>query len=387
VRVRGVLGTRRTNKPQWRTVGKVCFMSTSIEPSVALGESTESENLGLLLLAVERKHDRTAVLRRRTGAAWQDTPDWRFQRQAMRIALYLKERGQLTAGDRVAIVSRLCPEWTVVQWAALTQGMATAAIDPTLPDAELCAHLAALAPRAVFVDGDSLNRTLACLESIRGVGAIVVWGGPGGGQALSWSEVIDLGGSLDTAERANALRAQARAVPPETPALGHAVGTNGSVAWRFLSHREVVRRVQRVWARSRIARGDVAYVAGGMPSLATSVACLAFTADGYTQVVVGEREHELEDIAMTRPHKIIASVETVRRMLESPARARSSSRVRHWLARAPFLRAALRAGNGGAATSAHLERARWMSTGPALALSMRARARKRVTLEIDDSLV
>jgi hypothetical protein len=384
VQVRGVLGTRRTEQPEWRSVGKVCFMSTSIEPSVALGESTESENLGLLLLAVERKHDRTAVLRRRAGAAWQDTPDWRFQRQAMRIALYLKERGQLTDGDRVAIVSRLRPEWTVVQWAALTQGMATAAIDPTLSDAELAAHLAALAPRAVFVDGDRLDRLMACLGSIRGV--IVAFDGPGGGQALTWTEVLDLGGSLDTAERANALRTHARAVPLDTPALGHAVGTNGSVAWRFLSHREVVRRVQRVWERSRIAQGDVAYVAGGIPSLATSVACLAFTADGYTQVVVGDRENELEEIAMTRPHKIIASVETVRRMLESPASAGPSSLVRKWLAASRFLPGGLRAGNG-SATPALLERARWLSTGPALALSMRARARKRVTLEIDDSLL
>jgi long-subunit acyl-CoA synthetase (AMP-forming) len=126
-------------------------MSTSIEPSVAFGDSAEPENLGLLHLAVERKHDRSAVLRRRAGATWQDTPDWRFHRHAMRIALYLKERGQLKAGDRVALVSRLRPEWAVVQWAALTQGMPTAAIDPTLPDAELTAHLAALAPRAVFI--------------------------------------------------------------------------------------------------------------------------------------------------------------------------------------------------------------------------------------------
>ena len=363
-------------------------MSTSIEPSVAFGESAEPENLGLLHLAVERKHDRTAVLRRRAGAAWQDTPDWRFHRQSMRIALFLKERGQLKAGDHVALVSRLRPEWTVVQWAALTQGMPTAAIDPTLPDEELTAHLAALAPRAVFVEGGCLDRAMACLGSIRGVSTIVTLDGPGGGQALSWSEVLDLGGSLDTAERANALRTEARAVPPETPALGHAVGTNGAVAWRFLSHREVVRRVHRVWARARIARGDVAYVAGGVPSLGTSVACLAFTADGYTQVIVGEKDNELDEIVMARPHKIIASAETVRRMLESPASTGPSSRVRAWLARARFLPTGLRGGpNGEGATSGLPERTRWLSTGGSLALSLRARARKRVTLEIDDSLV
>lgn len=362
-------------------------MSTSIEPSSLFGESADPENLGLLHLAVERKHDRPAVLKRRVGDTWQDTPDWRFHRHAIRISLYLRERGQLTAGDRVALVCGLRPESTVVQWAALTQGMATAAIDPALPDAELAAHLAALAPRAVFVEGDNLDRVMACLGSARS-STVVVLDGAAAGQALSWSEVLDLGGSLDTAERANNLRGHARALPPETPALGDAVGTNGSVAWRFLSHREVVRRVQRVWERSRIARGDVAYVTGGVPSLTTSVACLAFTADGYTQVIVGAKENELDEIVMARPHKIIASVETVRRMLESPTSTGPSSRVRRWLARAPFLPLALRGVRDGAGASSALpESARWLSTGPALALAARARARRRVTLEIDDSLV
>jgi AMP-binding enzyme len=362
-------------------------MSTSIEPFVASPESSEPESLGLLHLAVERKHDRTSALRRRAGAAWQDTPDWRFHRHATRIGLYLRERGQLKAGDRVALVCKLRPEWAVIQWGALTQGMATATIDPELPEAELAAQLAALAPRAVFVEGRSVDRVNAWLGSTAGVGALVTLDGEAAGRALSWTEVIDLGGSLDTAERANALRAQARGVPAEAPALGHAVGTNGSVAWRFLSQREVVRRVQRVWERSRIARGDVAYLAGDAPSLATSIACLAFTADGYTQVVFGTKGNELEEIAMTRPHKIIAPVEAIRQMLESSAKAAPSSRLRRWLARAPLVPAALRgAREREAATFALGERARWLSTGSRLGLALRARARRRVTLEIDDSL-
>jgi AMP-binding enzyme len=362
-------------------------MTTAIEPIVASSESSEPENLGLLHLAVERKHERSGVLRRRANASWQDTPDWRFHRHAMRIGLYLRERGQLVAGDRVALVCGLRPEWAVVQWAALMQGAATAVIDPSLADEELRAQLTALAPRAVFVAGDCLDRVSASLASIRGVSTVVVLDGEAPGRALSWTEALDLGGSLDTAERANTMRAQARAVPPDAPALGHVVGANGGVSWRFLSQREVVRRVHRVWARSRIASGDVAYVTGEVPSLATTVAVLAFTADGHTQVVIGERGNELEEIGMTRPHKIIAPVETVRRMLASPPSPGPSSRVRKWLARAPLLGAALRGERDGAPPSALSGRVRWVSTGSSLALTLRARARKFVTLEIDDSLV
>jgi AMP-binding enzyme len=369
-------------------------MSTSIEPFAVVSESPEPESLGLVHLAVERKHDRAAVLRYRLGTAWQDMPDWRFHRHAMRIGLYLRERAQLAAGDRVALVSALRPEWGVVQWGALTEGAATAVLDPALPDPELFAQLAALTPRAIFVERDSVDRVIAWQASVRGASTIIALDGEvAGGGALSWNEALDLGGSLDTAERANGARARARALSPDTPALGHPVGTNGSVAWRFLSHREVVRRVQRVWMRARIARGDVAYVMGEAPSIATTVAFLAFTADGHTKVVIGARANEQEEILMTRPHKIIASVETVRRMLESTPSA-EPSRVRKWLARVKFVPVALRgerdqAGGGPATRTPGVlgGRARWLSTGASLPLSTRARTRKFVTLEIDDSLV
>ena len=71
-------------------------MSTSIEPFAAVSESPEPESLGVVHLAVERKHDRAAVLRYRVATTWQDMPDWRFHRHAMRIGLYLRERAQLT---------------------------------------------------------------------------------------------------------------------------------------------------------------------------------------------------------------------------------------------------------------------------------------------------
>lgn len=387
-------------------------MSTSIEPLAPGSETSEPENLGLLHLAVERKHDRASVLRWRAGAAgaaWQDAPDWRFHRHAMRIGLYLRERAQLTVGDRVALVCSLRPEWAATQWGALAQGAATAVIDPALPDPELAAQLAALGPRAVFVEGGAVDRVIACLATTRSTSTVVVLDGDAsGGLALTWSEALDLGGSLDTAERANSFRAQARAVPQDTPALAQAWppgATSGSVGWRFLSHREVVRRVQRVWLRARIASGDVAYVAGGAPSLATSIALLAFTADGYTQVVLGSKGNELEEITMTRPHKIIAPVETVRPMVESLS-AREPSRLRDlraWLSRARALPEVLRSratrrsdGQSGPrdergdaaspALAAPAGRARWLSTGASLPLAARAQARRFLTLEIDDSL-
>ena len=46
-------------------------------------KDAEPESLGLLHIAVERKHDRPSVLRQRASTVWQDTPDWRFHRHVV----------------------------------------------------------------------------------------------------------------------------------------------------------------------------------------------------------------------------------------------------------------------------------------------------------------
>src|SRR6185437_519312 len=145
-----------------------------------------------------RKHDRPSALRRRTGAAWQDTPDWRFHRQVMRVGLYLRERAQLGARDRVAVVARMCPEVAVAVWSALTLGAPVAVLDPALPDAELASQLAALGPRVVFAEGEAAARVRA--RKVPGVDTAVAIGvavadEPRDKGLVLWSEALDLGGS------------------------------------------------------------------------------------------------------------------------------------------------------------------------------------------------
>jgi hypothetical protein len=57
------------------------------------------------------------------------------------------------------------------------------------------------------------------------------------------------------------------------------------------------------------------------------------------------------------------------------------------LSRVPIVGGRLRWGRERTALPPALERARWISTGPALDFATRARARRFVTLEIDDSMV
>ncbi len=325
--------------------------TTSIEPFIAGPEGAEPENLGLLHIAVERKHDRPSVLRQRASTVWQDTPDWRFHRHVVRIGLYLHERAQLNQGDRIALLSRLRPEWAVAEWAALTMGAATAVIatptsrTPTCPRSSLLSRPASCSSKGPpwSACSPAARRLAARSRSSRST-ARSQEGPRSRGPRRSISGVA----STPPSERTPI------ALKPEPsrrkrPRWGHAVGANGSVTWRFLSHRDVVRRVQRVWTRARIARGDVAYLAGDVPSLATNVALLAFTADGHTQVVIGTGSRELEDIAMTHPHKIIASPEAVRRLLESPKSPEPSREfAAGWRVRPSRARAGATSATGGA---------------------------------------
>src|SRR5882762_8254455 len=86
--------------------------------------------LASLFLGAMRNHDRKAALLRRDEGRWRETPDWRLERQVIRLALFLKERGALAPGGRVLIVSRLRPELVVAELAALSQGAAAIVVDP-----------------------------------------------------------------------------------------------------------------------------------------------------------------------------------------------------------------------------------------------------------------
>src|SRR3989442_14599045 len=63
-----------------------------------------------LFLAAMRKHDRAAVLLHHGQEKWQETPDWRLERQVIRLGLFLRDRRRSLPGDRMAIRFPLRPQ-------------------------------------------------------------------------------------------------------------------------------------------------------------------------------------------------------------------------------------------------------------------------------------
>src|SRR5579883_2736357 len=209
--------------------------------------STEKGNepartLGRLHLQAERANARRPVVTSRIGAEWQPTPAWRFYRQVIRLALFLRDRMRVGPGDRVLVVSRLRGERVVAEWAAVTVGAVAVHLDIDSIDGSLAAILAEIAPKGAFVSAPEQAGRLPGLVAE----AVVSFDGASPA-ARAWAEALDLGGTLDTAERAQTFRSQAGALTPDMPAIGFA-GTARGASATFLTHGQLADRIRAFWA-------------------------------------------------------------------------------------------------------------------------------------------
>lgn len=266
-----------------------------------------AQTLGQLHLEGERSRAARMVLRSRDDDKWVELPAWRFYRQVIRIALFLRERLGVAPGDRVLVVSPLRTERVIAEWAIVTMGAATVAADLDLPREALASLVGAIAPKAAFVATEADRGRLLGQPNSPIADRIVVFAASGTGpESKTWLEALDLGGTLDTAERAQIFRQDARGIQPELAAVGYHERANGAPI-TMLTHAEVVRRLRSFWARVPSRDGDRAYITG---SHAVSPLCLplwAFAADGRTSTTLGTPGREVEEITQLRPHLHVLS--------------------------------------------------------------------------------
>jgi hypothetical protein len=286
--------------------------------------------LARLFLRAMRKHDRSAVFLHRDSNRWREIPDWRFERQVIRLALFLRDHGALAPGDRLAIVCSLRPELAVAEVSAVAQGATSVVIDPTLPADQLALALTAASPSAVILENASLREQIGSAQRA----VIGIDGKPRDG--WMWTEALDLGGTLDTPERAQSFRARAREVVAAAPALGSVLARDGAVQYQFIDQQDALGRVNRIWADVHPAKGDVTYLAGRV-TLGTRIASFSAIGDGFTRCAFGTPGNESAEIAELRPKRIVAPAEIVegaRRTAPqpaAPAQRTPARRLLHWL--------------------------------------------------------
>lgn len=304
----------------------------------AAPEKTDSagviDTLGALHLAVEREHHRTgALLRRDANGDFQSMPDWRLHRHIVRIALYLRERAGLRAGHSVALVGPLSPDWVIADWATVAQGATAVVLGVDPSEAALDLAWSRYAPRAVFVAGAEARRRVVERggEAVTSGAVIALDGEPADG-VITFRQVLDLGGTLDTAERAGAFRDAARAIDPRSDAIAHVHGvSDGSPSCEVLSQAEVIARRERMRAKYERERGGIAYVRPDALSVAAHVALYTFMGDGVTSTAIGTVGHELEEIARLGPGMVVTRSGLV--AADAKRSSNGGGSIRGWLER------------------------------------------------------
>jgi hypothetical protein len=257
--------------------------------------------LGALYDQGMRHHQRRAALHCvELGAV----PDWKLDRLVIRIALYAREKLGLEPGSRAAVFGRPGWLWPVVESAVQGWGAAAVGIAHDAPDDALVAALREAAPRfVVATDPDSAKRLLELRAEGSRMPLIAPRAAATAGAMLPLEQLLELGGTLDTAERAQSFRLICRQLDPATEALWH-VAASGI---ERLRHAQAVERAG-AWRRAREPRrGDVVLLLPARVTLRLRVALAACVGGGLSETVLGPSGAASEEAARLRPHGLRAS--------------------------------------------------------------------------------
>jgi long-chain acyl-CoA synthetase len=284
--------------------------------------------LNRLFAGAMRAHDRTTALLHPDGGVWRPSPDWRLDRQVIRLALYLRERIGVAPGDRIALLAELRPEWLVADLAALGLGAVSVALDPGLDGHALGSALADAQPTVTFVSPAALPR-LDGRDPAQG--RLVLLEPPTAASELASLDAwLELGGTLDTPERAQAFRAAARELGPDAPAMRHYIAAPSGWSRIDLTQGEIVARLRTGPLAERGRPGDVAVVVDPAVSPAARLAMYAFLGDGYTATALAPPGARPEDLVVLRPTVVVAPPALAGDIVRAAA---PRSGVRRWLGR------------------------------------------------------
>ncbi len=252
-----------------------------------------------------RHHVRPAVLSCWTDGVQTSFPDWKFDRLAIRLALFGRERLGLEPGQRALVMGPLGWLWPALDFATTGFGVVPVGLEHDASDDAIAAIVAESAPRAAFAtDARSAERLVRLRKAGRLGDATVV------GEGLSEEDglvpaarLMDLAAVLDTPERAQAFRAHSRRIAADSVALWH-VGPQRVVR---LTHREAMAAVAPLLQADEPSEGDVGYIDAPRVTLRKRLAMAALVGDGATTITLGREGGGAAEVVALRPHKLLAS--------------------------------------------------------------------------------
>lgn len=150
--------------------------------------------------------------------------------RAAALAAYLQSLG-VTKGDRVAIGMRNYPEWSLAFWACQAIGAIAVALNAWWTTAELAYALEDSGPKALFVDGERLERLRPLLGGFDPAAVIVVRRGEAAAGGVDLADVA--GGPAEALPEANV-------GPDDLATILYTSGTTGFPKGAMATHRNHV---------------------------------------------------------------------------------------------------------------------------------------------------
>jgi hypothetical protein len=262
-----------------------------------------------------RHHVRKAAMLWPGESGFEAVPDWKLDRRAIRLALFLRERLGAEPGERVAVFGRLGWLWSVADFAVMGFGMVPVGVEHDVGDEALQSVLDEAAPRVVLATDPASAERLREIRRRRGLAAettVVAEGLPEEDGGVPLARVYDLGSTLDTAERAQAFRAVSRQLTADAEALWHAA----PAGLLRLTQGEAMARIEPRLRAHPALDGDVAYLQGPRVSVEVRLALAGFVGDGRTTVALGRPGRTSEDVTGLRPHVLLGADDWVEGICE-----------------------------------------------------------------------
>ena len=132
--------------------------------SLAVQPVADDENLTDIVFANAERFGEAISLRRQVDGSWLDVTAREFATQVLTVAKGLIEAG-IKRGDRVALMSRTCYEWTLIDLAIWTAGAVTVPVYETSSAEQARWILSDSGAKAIFVETAA---HLAVIDGVRG---------------------------------------------------------------------------------------------------------------------------------------------------------------------------------------------------------------------------
>jgi uncharacterized radical SAM superfamily Fe-S cluster-containing enzyme len=263
---------------------------------------------------------------------WVETPEWKADRDSIRVGLALTERQGIGLGDGVGLWIPLGVEWAVIERGVWLAGGMTIPLSLEWELGDIREVLSVFQPRVLFaVGGDAVQKLRIlggvpeCVQRI-----VVLESGADSADVVSFIDFLADGGLLDTAERAATLRAGARSLAGEAIATAETRRESGKLLHETVDHRTMVGEIEAL-VEERPPRTESDRILSSLrPERHHRAMLYASWADGLTRTVFAATPAARDNIqalpVASRPDKTKPPM-----ILEKNEASKLRRRLRGWI--------------------------------------------------------